>query len=46
YVDLVKKHGLEISQPGVDPNSPFTWQMTRKRHDSEVHKSTKEKPGC
>uniref|UniRef100_A0A803LD31 Uncharacterized protein n=1 Tax=Chenopodium quinoa TaxID=63459 RepID=A0A803LD31_CHEQI len=38
YVDLVKKHGLEISQPGVDPNSPFTWQMTRKRHDSEVHK--------
>ncbi|XP_021766467.1 uncharacterized protein LOC110730934 [Chenopodium quinoa] len=34
YVDLVKKHGLEISQPGVDPNSPFTWQMTRKRHDS------------
>ncbi|XP_021746749.1 uncharacterized protein LOC110712586 [Chenopodium quinoa] len=45
YVDLVKKHGLEISQPGVDPNSPFTWQMTRKRHDSEVHKSTEEKPG-
>uniref|UniRef100_A0A803LNH3 Uncharacterized protein n=1 Tax=Chenopodium quinoa TaxID=63459 RepID=A0A803LNH3_CHEQI len=37
YVNLVKKHGLEISQPGVDPNSPFTWQMTRKRHDSEVH---------
>uniref|UniRef100_A0A803LK85 Lysine ketoglutarate reductase trans-splicing protein n=2 Tax=Chenopodium quinoa TaxID=63459 RepID=A0A803LK85_CHEQI len=38
YVDLVKKHGLEISQPGVDSNSPFTWKMTRKRHDSEVHK--------
>lgn len=45
YIDLVKKHGLEISQPGVDPKSPFTWQMTRKRYDSEVHKHTEEKPG-
>ncbi|XP_057530388.1 uncharacterized protein LOC130808870 isoform X1 [Amaranthus tricolor] len=45
YIEIAKKHGLEISQPGVDPKSPFTWQMTRKRNDSEVHKVTEEKPG-
>ncbi|XP_056685783.1 uncharacterized protein [Spinacia oleracea] len=44
YVELVKKHGLEISQPGVDPKSPFTWPITRKKNDSEVHKETEEKP--
>ncbi|KAL2894236.1 Actin filament-associated protein 1, partial [Bienertia sinuspersici] len=43
--DSQKKHGLEISQPGVDPKSPLTCQMTRKRHDSEVHKKTEEIPG-
>jgi len=36
---IVSKHGLEISQPGLDPSSSsFTWQMTRKRDGSEVHK--------
>uniref|UniRef100_A0A175YS80 Uncharacterized protein n=1 Tax=Daucus carota subsp. sativus TaxID=79200 RepID=A0A175YS80_DAUCS len=38
YIKLVKKHGLEISQPGLDPNRGFTWQMTRRRGDREVHK--------
>ncbi|KAJ6725687.1 hypothetical protein OIU79_003951 [Salix purpurea] len=45
YIKLVKKHGLEISQPGLDPNKGLTWQMTKRRDDSEVHKVTDEKPG-
>lgn len=45
YIDLVKKYGLEISQPGLEPNNGLTWQMTRRRGDSEVHKETEEKPG-
>lgn len=45
YIRLVKKHGLEISQPGLDPRRGLTWQMTRKREDREVHKETEERPG-
>ncbi|CAN1838648.1 hypothetical protein LINPERHAP1_LOCUS35512 [Linum perenne] len=37
YIKLVKKHGLEISQPGLEPNKGLTWQMTRRRGDQEVH---------
>ncbi|KAM7496777.1 hypothetical protein LguiA_021191 [Lonicera macranthoides] len=45
YIELVKKHGLEISQPGLEPNNGLTWQMTKRRGDVEVHKDTEEKPG-
>lgn len=45
YIQLVKKHGLEISQPGVEPNRGMTWQMTKRLNNSEVHKTTEEKPG-
>ncbi|KAK8672515.1 hypothetical protein V6N13_110883 [Hibiscus sabdariffa] len=46
YIKLVRKHGLEISQPGLDANSAgLTWAMTRKRDGSEVHKDTEERPG-
>ncbi|CAA2938969.1 uncharacterized protein LOC111406312 [Olea europaea subsp. europaea] len=45
YIKLVKKHGLEISQPGLEPNRGLTWQMTKRRGDCEVHKQTEEKPG-
>ncbi|KAK6936059.1 Protein of unknown function DUF707 [Dillenia turbinata] len=45
YIELVKKHGLEISQPGLEPNNGLTWQMTKRRGDREVHKITEEKPG-
>ncbi|KAG4198734.1 hypothetical protein ERO13_A05G104200v2 [Gossypium hirsutum] len=45
YIELVKKHGLEISQPGLEPNNGLTWQMTKRRGDREVHKVTEEKPG-
>ncbi|KAD3641122.1 hypothetical protein E3N88_30346 [Mikania micrantha] len=45
YISLVKKHGLEISQPGLSANSGLTWQMTRKQNDSEVHKEAEERDG-
>eukprot|EP00252_Welwitschia_mirabilis_P005765 TRINITY_DN1634_c0_g2_i1.p1 TRINITY_DN1634_c0_g2~~TRINITY_DN1634_c0_g2_i1.p1 ORF type:complete len:397 (-),score=81.99 TRINITY_DN1634_c0_g2_i1:321-1511(-) len=45
YIELVKKHGLEISQPGLEPNRGLTWQMTKRRGNSEVHKETEERPG-
>ncbi|XP_022151879.1 uncharacterized protein LOC111019745 [Momordica charantia] len=45
YIKLVRKHGLEISQPGLEPNRGLTWQMTKKRDDLEVHKDTVERPG-
>ncbi|CAI0463664.1 unnamed protein product [Linum tenue] len=37
YIKLVKKHGLELSQPGLEPNNGLTWQMTKRRGDQEVH---------
>ncbi|XP_019099217.1 PREDICTED: uncharacterized protein LOC104776741 isoform X2 [Camelina sativa] len=43
YVRIVKKHGLEISQPGLDPERGFNWQITKRREHSEVHKETDEK---
>ncbi|XP_072950180.1 uncharacterized protein [Typha angustifolia] len=45
YIKLVKKHQLEISQPGLEPNRGLTWQMTKRRGDREVHKETEERPG-
>ncbi|XP_061358072.1 uncharacterized protein LOC133302326 [Gastrolobium bilobum] len=45
YLKMVRKHGLEISQPGLDPSSSFTWQMTKKRADVEVHKKAEERNG-
>ncbi|KAL0795548.1 hypothetical protein Bca101_066925 [Brassica carinata] len=47
YINMVKKHGLEISQPGLDPEKVCTWQITKKREHVEVHKETDEKlEGC
>ncbi|XP_006852374.2 uncharacterized protein LOC18442089 [Amborella trichopoda] len=45
YIELIRKHGLEISQPGLDPNRGLTWQMTKRRGNSEVHTETEERPG-
>ncbi|EFJ32148.1 hypothetical protein SELMODRAFT_85805 [Selaginella moellendorffii] len=45
YIELVRKHGLDISQPGLEPDRGLTWQMTKRRGDVEVHKTTEEKPG-
>ncbi|XP_021976062.1 uncharacterized protein LOC110871651 isoform X2 [Helianthus annuus] len=39
YIKLVKKHKLEISQPGLDLKSKgLTWHMTKRQEDLEVHK--------
>ncbi|CAH9120273.1 unnamed protein product [Cuscuta epithymum] len=47
YIKLVRKHGLEISQPALESKkgSGITWQMTRRKRDGEVHKEAEEKPG-
>ncbi|KAK1383859.1 Lysine ketoglutarate reductase trans-splicing protein [Heracleum sosnowskyi] len=45
YIRLVMKYGLEISQPGLSPDSVSTWRMTQKKDESEVHKLTEERPG-
>ncbi|KAI8528151.1 hypothetical protein RHMOL_Rhmol12G0128900 [Rhododendron molle] len=45
YIRLARKHGLEISQPGLEPARGLVWQMTKRRGDREVHKETEEKPG-
>ncbi|KAG6394631.1 hypothetical protein SASPL_145220 [Salvia splendens] len=45
YIKLVRKHGLDISQPGLSPDSGMTWEMTRRREDTEVHKDAEERPG-
>ncbi|KAL8241450.1 hypothetical protein R6Q59_014804 [Mikania micrantha] len=34
-IQLVKKHDLEISQPGLEPNNGLTWQMTKRRGDKK-----------
>ncbi|XP_075485181.1 uncharacterized protein LOC142524907 [Primulina tabacum] len=46
YIELVEKHGLEISQPGLEPNNGLTWQMTKRRGDGEVHKDAEESGWC
>ncbi|KAL3824439.1 hypothetical protein ACJIZ3_020468 [Penstemon smallii] len=38
YVKLVKKHGLEISQPAVTSDKGFTFDITRKRNNVEIHR--------
>jgi hypothetical protein len=38
YVELIKNHGLEISQPGLEPGQGLTWEMTKRQVDTEVHK--------
>ncbi|KAF9603261.1 hypothetical protein IFM89_034594 [Coptis chinensis] len=45
YIRLVRKHGLEISQPGLQPNNKVVWQLTKRRPELEVHRETEEKPG-
>lgn len=40
YIKLVKKHGLEISQPALEPVEGFwiPWEMTKRKSGHEVHK--------
>ncbi|CAI9093033.1 OLC1v1028434C1 [Oldenlandia corymbosa var. corymbosa] len=45
YIKLARKHGLEISQPAVEPARATAWELTQRKPDHEVHKNTPEKPG-
>ncbi|KAI8544585.1 hypothetical protein RHMOL_Rhmol08G0308600 [Rhododendron molle] len=45
YLKLVKKHDLEISQPGIEQKTEHAWLMTKRRVGIEVHKKTKERQG-
>lgn len=39
YMRVVQRHGLEISQPAMDPGSKaLTWAVTKRRRDVEVHR--------
>lgn len=38
YIELVRKHGLEISQPALEPSKKLTWRMTMRLFNSEVHR--------
>ncbi|XP_047959732.1 uncharacterized protein LOC125206949 [Salvia hispanica] len=43
YIKIVKKHGLEISQPAITSSSEPTYKITMKRNNVEVHKDADEK---
>ncbi|XP_062234110.1 uncharacterized protein LOC133931275 [Phragmites australis] len=46
YVRLVRKHGLEISQPGLDiTRGKKSYEITIRRNGSEIHKNTIGGPG-
>jgi hypothetical protein len=38
YIELVRKHELEISQPGLESDKKIAWRMTKRHSDQEVHK--------
>ncbi|KAL9226306.1 hypothetical protein vseg_002136 [Gypsophila vaccaria] len=44
YIEMVKKHGLEVSQPGVDYTNGVTWTMTKRSTVHEVHKEAEDQP--
>ncbi|XP_068470412.1 uncharacterized protein [Phaseolus vulgaris] len=49
YLKLVRKYGLEISQPALEPSKStkgVCWNMTKKRENSEVHKEAVEAGRC
>ncbi|KAE9454161.1 hypothetical protein C3L33_13935, partial [Rhododendron williamsianum] len=39
FAQLTTDHSTSKAEPGLEPNGGFTWQMTMKRDDSEVHKN-------
>ncbi|GFP98577.1 hypothetical protein PHJA_002001600 [Phtheirospermum japonicum] len=45
FVELVKKHELDISQPALSEDGGMTWEMTRRNENTEVHKKTEERLG-
>ncbi|KAI4384154.1 hypothetical protein MLD38_002342 [Melastoma candidum] len=45
YIRLVRKHGLEVSQPAVEQHGWVVWNITERRNNSEVHREGTESPG-
>ncbi|KAF3793634.1 hypothetical protein EJ110_NYTH03375 [Nymphaea thermarum] len=45
YIEVIRKHKLEISQPALDRKSRTLWRMPRRREEGEMHKETTERPG-
>ncbi|XP_014751447.1 uncharacterized protein LOC100822695 [Brachypodium distachyon] len=47
YVEIVRRHGLEISQPGLDAAvGPKTYDVSIKRDSGEIHKTDAGGPRC
>ncbi|XP_059659101.1 uncharacterized protein LOC132305479 [Cornus florida] len=42
YIKVVRKHGLDISQPGLEADDSIVWKLTERQADQEVHKEAKE----
>ncbi|KMZ56669.1 hypothetical protein ZOSMA_92G00300 [Zostera marina] len=38
YIKIVKKHGLEISQPGVKSEKEILWKLTKRQENKEIHR--------
>ncbi|KMZ56668.1 Lysine ketoglutarate reductase trans-splicing related 1 [Zostera marina] len=45
YLKIVKRHGLEISQPGLDSNKRPVWLLTKRQIDKEIHRFVDERSG-
>ncbi|XP_078169531.1 uncharacterized protein LOC144563947 [Carex rostrata] len=46
YIKLVRKNGIEISQPAaVNRGTPFQWRMTQRKPDQDIHKQVEERQG-
>ncbi|KAJ3683313.1 hypothetical protein LUZ60_013540 [Juncus effusus] len=45
YIKLVKKYGLEISQPAVVTHGGFQWRMTERKSGQDIHKEVQEREG-
>jgi hypothetical protein len=37
YIKIVRRHGLEISQPGMDTRGVKTYDINVRRNDTEIH---------
>ncbi|KAJ1268286.1 hypothetical protein BS78_07G123700 [Paspalum vaginatum] len=47
YIKIVKKHGLEISQPGLDiTRGVKNYEINVRRNDTEIHRSTSAGEKC
>ncbi|KMZ58729.1 Lysine ketoglutarate reductase trans-splicing related 1 [Zostera marina] len=45
YIKLVRKHGLEISQPALETKGYLSWKMTQRQPGKDIHRYVKERDG-